>query len=81
MGKHRATAGATYGRNGSFFSNKNEPADIWENTERRRAPHMGETALFSQTRIDPLTYGKTQGDDGRHIWEKRLYFLKQELIR
>ena len=31
-------------------------------------------------RINPLTYGKTQSDGGRHIWEKRL-FLMLTLVR
>ena len=52
MGKHRVTAGATYGRNGSFS--------------------LG-TGGASSKRINPLTYGKTQSDGGRHIWEKRLF--------
>ena len=28
--------------------------------------------------INPLTYGKSQSDGGRHIWEKRLFFSQKE---
>ena len=33
----------------------------------------GSVSGREENRINPLTYGKTQSDGGRHIWEKRLH--------
>ena len=45
---------------------------------------MGETALFLSVleepvkKIESATYGKTQSDGGRHIWEKRLFLTLRD---